>query len=210
MTTVFLTRTRSWRHAGGRTKNVAARLSPNGSCSCAGCSMTDANARDAAVAASLAVQLGCPLEVLQRQLAARFERLCVNTARSRPYRGATMSVENYDFSDCAHFPPPTTVDLLTDAIEHVRPMLADESRPTKQRIRILWAAAKKTCDLGASDVVKVACMALAVETNLIDTNDRWTGADVRESVRRFGAEDVAHAITWALRGWNPFEKGPLK
>jgi hypothetical protein len=130
-------------------------------------------------------------------------------ARKATLQGSTAT-ENYAYSDCTHFPPPTTVDLLTDAIEHVRPMLADESRPTKQRIRILWAAAKKARDLGASDVVKVAFMALAVETNLIDTNDRWTGADVRESVRRFGAEDVVHAITWALRSWNPFENGPLK
>jgi hypothetical protein len=121
-----------------------------------------------------------------------------------------MSAENYVYSDCAHFPPPLTVDLLTNAIEHVRPMLADESRPTKQRIRILWATAKKARDLGASDVVKVVFIALAVETSLIDSNGRWTGADVRESLRRLGAEDVAHAITWALRGWNPFEKGPLQ
>jgi hypothetical protein len=100
------------------------------------------------------------------------------------------------------------VDQLAQAIERVQAKLA-EDRPTKERIRILWAAAKKARNLGASDVVNHAFMVLAVEVNLIDEQGRWTGADVRESVRRFGAEDVSHAITWALRGWNPFEEGPL-
>jgi hypothetical protein len=101
-----------------------------------------------------------------------------------------------------------SIDQLAQAIERVRQKLA-ESRPTKERTRILWAAAKKARDLGAADVVRAAFMQLAVEVNLIDQNGRWTGADVRESVRRHGAEDVSHAISWALRGWNPFEEGPL-
>jgi hypothetical protein len=105
--------------------------------------------------------------------------------------------------------PATTLDLLDQVIEKARPMLADESRPTKQRILILWAAAKKARNLGASDVVHKAFMVLAAETDLIDKRGRWTGADVRESVRRFGTEDMERVITWALRGWNPFEKGPL-
>jgi hypothetical protein len=48
-------------------------------------------------------------------------------------------------------------------------------------------------------------MALAIETNLIDQRGNWTGSDVRESARPYGRQDVAHVITWALRGWNPFE-----
>jgi hypothetical protein len=47
-------------------------------------------------------------------------------------------------------------------------------------------------------------------TNLIDRHGRWTGTDVRWSVRRYGRQDVSHAIRWGLRGWNPFDKGPLK
>jgi hypothetical protein len=44
--------------------------------------------------------------------------------------------------------------------------------------------------------------------NLIDQRGYWTSSNVRESVRHYGCEDVV--ITWVLRGWNLFEKGPLK
>jgi hypothetical protein len=71
------------------------------------------------------------------------------------------------------------------------------------------SAAKKARDLGSRDVIADAFMQLAIDVNLIDQAGRWTGADVRESTRQFGAEDISHLITWALRGWNPFEKGPL-
>jgi hypothetical protein len=101
------------------------------------------------------------------------------------------------------------VDLLTQAVERARLMLADTTQPTKARVRLLWAAAKKARYLGSRDVVHAAFFKLAVETNLIDRKGRWTGADVRESTRQFGAEDISHLVTWALRGWNPFEKGPL-
>ncbi|HEY5127438.1 MAG TPA: hypothetical protein VIJ35_09100 [Bradyrhizobium sp.] len=105
----------------------------------------------------------------------------------------------------------TAPDLLTRAIDIARKHIEAEAQPsTKKRIHILWAAAKQVRELGASKVVHDAFMALAIEVNLIDKNGRWTGADVRESIRRYGAQDVSHAISWALRGWNPFEKGPLK
>jgi hypothetical protein len=99
---------------------------------------------------------------------------------------------------------------LMQIVEGIRPILADNSRPTKERIRMLWAGAKKGRELGSADVIKSAFVALATETNLIDACGRWTGTDVAEHVRRYGAEDVAHVIAWALRGWNPFETGPLK
>jgi hypothetical protein len=47
-----------------------------------------------------------------------------------------------------------------------------------------------------------AFMALAIEVNLIDQRGFWTGNDIRDRVRRF----VSHVITWAMRGWNPFEQ----
>jgi len=105
-----------------------------------------------------------------------------------------------------HAPPP--VDLLTTAVECVRPLLATGS--TKERIRVQWATAKEARDLAAGDVVRETFTALALEVGLIDERGYWTGGDVRADIRRHGAEDVAHVVAWALRGWNPFEKGPLK
>jgi hypothetical protein len=106
----------------------------------------------------------------------------------------------------APFSPPP-VDLLTQAIGRVRPMLATGT--TKQRLHVLWAAAKAARDLGASDVVADAFEGLAVEVSLIDHHGRWTGADVR-AIRRYAADDIRHVISWAVRGMNPFEGGPLK
>lgn len=103
--------------------------------------------------------------------------------------------------------PPVDGISAHDIAERIRPLLADTSRSTKERIRILWAAAKAARHaLEVRDVF----IALATETNLIDRRGRWVGADVRADLRRHGAEDVEHVIAWALRGWNPFEKGPLK
>ena len=79
-----------------------------------------------------------------------------------------------------------------------------------ERIRVLWAGAKMAREVGAVDTIHRAFMQLVIDTDLIDGRGRWTGADVAEHVRRYGAEDVVHVIRWALRGWNPFEKGPLQ
>ena len=99
-------------------------------------------------------------------------------------------------------------DLLQDAFNRARSMLKS-AKSTKERVHILWAAAKSARDLGASDVVHELFTQLAIEVNLIDRSGRWTGSDVRESRRPFGEQDVQHVISWALRGLNPFEKGPL-
>jgi hypothetical protein len=82
-------------------------------------------------------------------------------------------------------------DLLTQAAERVGPILADTTKPIKERVRILWATVKWSGDLGASDVVRDTFMALSIETGL--TGHRALGV-----------------IAWAQRGWNPFEDGPLK
>jgi len=106
-----------------------------------------------------------------------------------------------------HFDKKLTLDQIIDTI---RPIVADVTGSTKQHIRTLWAAAKASRACGASDVIHRAFMDLAVEANLIDWRGHWTGKDVRADLCRHGTEDVAHVITWALRGWNPFETGPLK
>jgi hypothetical protein len=101
-------------------------------------------------------------------------------------------------------------NLLTKAIDLAREQIEAIPPPTtKKRIHILWAAAKHARELDESKTIHDAFMALAVEVNLIDRRGYWTGENVRPSIRRYGREDVSHAITWALRGWNPFEKGPL-
>jgi hypothetical protein len=102
-----------------------------------------------------------------------------------------------------------TTDLLTQAVERAASMLADGARPTKEGIRLLWAAAKIARDLAAADVVQNEFMALALRAALIDDKGRWLGSDVAEHRRAFGAQDVVHVIRWALSGWNPFEQGPL-
>jgi hypothetical protein len=98
-----------------------------------------------------------------------------------------------------------TIDFLAQAIERVAPMLADAGKPTKERVRLLWAAAKMARDLAASDVIYEAFRSLAIRTNLIDNHGRWTGTDVAEHRRAFGARDVEHVVRWAVRAWNPFE-----
>ena len=101
--------------------------------------------------------------------------------------------------------PAATVDLLDQVIERLRPRLMTGT--TKERVRALWAAALTARNLGAADVVHDRFMALAREIGLLDRRGYWLAYDVRKSVRRYGAEDVAHVITWALRNKDPFE-GP--
>ena len=91
--------------------------------------------------------------------------------------------------------------LLAQAMEIARKRIRTEAPPaTKKRVHILWAAAKQARDLAASNIIHSAFMALAIEVDLIDRNGRWTGADVLDSVRPFGADDISHTIAWALRG----------
>ena len=89
---------------------------------------------------------------------------------------ALKSTPQVDEQSCA-------VGLLDMAIARVRPLLMDATRPTKERIRILWATAKRARDLGTSDVVHDAFMALAVEVNLIDQKGRWTGNATQKLAR---------------------------
>lgn len=102
-------------------------------------------------------------------------------------------------------------DLLAATIEAARTRMEVIAAPgTKQKVHVLWAAAKHSRNLGEHEMVHGAFMALAIDTNLIDRRGYWISSDVRPSVRRHGAEDLAHAISWALRGSNPFETGALK
>jgi hypothetical protein len=92
--------------------------------------------------------------------------------------------------------PP--IDLLGQAIEQVRLMLSGRRQPLGVRLRVFWAAANAARDFAASDVLKAALLELARDTGLI--------ADLGPR----GYEDVEHILSWASRGLNPFEAGPLQ
>ncbi|MBA4033207.1 MAG: hypothetical protein C0480_01185 [Bradyrhizobium sp.] len=95
---------------------------------------------------------------------------------------------------------------LDDAISYIRPLVADTTKPTRYRARLLWAGAKRVRDIAGAAATLDAFMALAVDAQLISDYDcAWLGADVRDSERRFGAQDVKHILDWALRGNNPFD-----
>jgi hypothetical protein len=90
-----------------------------------------------------------------------------------------------------HVAPPAAIDLVTDAIERVRPGLAG-SIPVALRIQNLWAGVRAARHRGAWDVVADEFRALAQLSGLI--------ADLG----RHGAADVDHVVSWALRNRNPF------
>jgi hypothetical protein len=94
------------------------------------------------------------------------------------------------------------VDLLTNAIGSVRPLLRAGS--TKERIRVLWAAAKHARKLAGEVQIEAAFLELAIEVGLIDERGWWLGEDVRASIRRHGREDVVHVLRFAMRGRKPF------
>ena len=153
-----------------------------------------------------------PRALLNNKISLERAYVLINARRERERRAPQSDHRRAELSAVALPPlaPAPGRDLFAQTVEGARPLLADSSLPTKTRIRLLWATAKKARRFGAADVVFDAFTALAVETGLINKRGHWTGTDVRDYVRWHGAEDVAHVITWALRGWNPFEAGPLK
>jgi hypothetical protein len=88
-------------------------------------------------------------------------------------------------------PLPSTVDVLTEAIDYMRPLL-ERSIPVTKRMRELWAGVVAARDLGASDVVELEFLQLAHETGLF--------ADLGRH-----ADDVRHVIRWAMIDQNPFQ-----
>ena len=88
-----------------------------------------------------------------------------------------------------------TNDLLTQMIERLRPLLGRDV-PVKQRIVTFWSFIVESRHLAASDVVVSDFLVLA----------REAGEDLGSG----GAEQIDHVIAWGLRGFNPFETGPLQ
>jgi hypothetical protein len=91
----------------------------------------------------------------------------------------------------ARLPPAAVVDLLNEAVRHVRPML-HRSTTVGERLRCFWAGVVAARDLGARDVLEARFLELARETDLF--------ADLG----RRADDDLQHVIRWAMLDWNPF------
>jgi hypothetical protein len=91
----------------------------------------------------------------------------------------------------AHFTPPPSADLLSQAIDFLRPQL-DRAQPIGERLRILWAGVLAARDLGATDLIEAEFGALALDTG------------IHADLGRHADEDIRHVIRWAMLGQNPF------
>ena len=92
--------------------------------------------------------------------------------------------------------PPATADLLTQAIELVRPQL-NRSKPLKERVEIYWAAIAAAAELAAVDVLREEFLRLAEQTGL--AADLKQHADLYHSVKT-----LDHVLRWGLLRRNPF------
>jgi hypothetical protein len=88
------------------------------------------------------------------------------------------------------------VDLLTQAIEIVRPEL-ERSKPLKERVEIYWSAVAAASNLAAADIVREEFWRLAIETGL--ANDLRQHADLYNS-----GKTLEHVLRWGLLRRNPF------
>jgi hypothetical protein len=91
---------------------------------------------------------------------------------------------------------PPAVDLLTQAIEIVRPRL-QRSKPLKERIEIFWSAIAAANNLAAVDVVRQEFLQLAADTGL--SADLRRHADFAHS-----DQTLEHVLRWGLLRRNPF------
>jgi hypothetical protein len=86
------------------------------------------------------------------------------------------------------------VDLLTQAIELVRPQL-HRAKPLKARVEIYWSAVAAAADLGAA--VRGAFWDLAEQTGL--------AADLKQHADLYHSDKtLEHVVRWGLLRRNPF------
>jgi hypothetical protein len=92
--------------------------------------------------------------------------------------------------------PPAPVDLLTQAIELVRPQL-ERSRPLKERVEIYWAAIAAANSLAAADVLCDEFLRLAKDSGL--------AADLKQHADLYHSDKtLEHVLRWGLLRRNPF------
>ena len=83
--------------------------------------------------------------------------------------------------------PPAPVDLLTQAIELVRPQL-ERSKPLRVRVEIYWSAIAAAVDLAAVDVF-----------------DSGLAADLKQHADLYYSDKtLEHVLRWGLLRRNPF------
>jgi predicted metal-dependent hydrolase len=77
--------------------------------------------------------------------------------------------------------------------------------PTKLRLQNLWLATMAVRDKGDRAELEKHFMDLARESGLIAAS--CAHYEAKKQRRRWGEEDVAHVISWGLRGMNPWHPG---
>ena len=92
----------------------------------------------------------------------------------------------------ALFISPEATDVLAKAVRYVRPHLEGATN-VSERVQILWAAVIAARDLGASNVIEVEFMRLALDVGL----GRGLG--------RHSDETLRHVIRWGIVDRNPFQ-----
>jgi hypothetical protein len=91
---------------------------------------------------------------------------------------------------------PAPVDLLTQAIELVRPQL-HRSKPLKERVEIYWSAIAAANSLAAADVLREEFLRLAEQTGL--------AADLKQHADLYHSDKtLEHVLRWGLLRRNPF------
>jgi hypothetical protein len=91
---------------------------------------------------------------------------------------------------------PATADLLTQAIELVRPQL-HRSKPLKERVEIYWSAIAAAAELAAVDVLREEFLRLAEQTGL--------AADLKQHADLYHSDKtLEHVLRWGLLRSNPF------
>jgi len=99
-----------------------------------------------------------------------------------------------------HFAPPIAVDLLAQAIEHVRPYL-DRSIALPQRCRDFWAAVVAARRLVASDVVEREFQERATACGLTGDLDRHGQS---RGLKCHGRHTTENLVRWGLLNRDPF------
>jgi hypothetical protein len=91
---------------------------------------------------------------------------------------------------------PPACDLLTQAIELVRPQL-ERSKPLKERVEIYWAAIAAANSLAAADILRKEFLRLAKDSGL--------AADLKQHADLYDSDKtLEHVLRWGLLRRNSF------